>query len=136
MASLADFDFCSCAPLVLAGGSTRVGFAHVVFPFVLKHFRPHFFAFLESLPGASVGAGGELHVSPQMATRLVFGSCRLGPTNADGAWRLFASTPTAEFIIKFFNAAGERPVFDVAQLSGINAAGQARILDLIYDRDR
>jgi hypothetical protein len=30
MASLADTDFFACAPLVLADGSTRVGFACVV----------------------------------------------------------------------------------------------------------
>jgi hypothetical protein len=99
----------------------------------LKQIRPHFFDFLKSLPGASAGAGGALHLSPQMAARLAFGSCRLGSTIADGAWLPFASTPTADFVIKFFKAASERPVFDAVQLSGIDAAGQARIFDLVYD---
>jgi hypothetical protein len=72
-------------------------------------------------------------VSAQLITRLAIGSCRLGPTDADGAWPVFASTPTADFTIKFLKAAGERPAFDAAQLFGIDAASQARILDLVYD---
>jgi hypothetical protein len=132
MASLADTDFFTCAPLVLADGSTRVGFAHVEISAGLKQIRPHFFDFLGSLPGASAGAGGALHLSPQMAARFAFGSSRLGSTVADGAWLPFASTPTADFIIKFLKAASERSVFDAAQLSGIDAAGQARIFDLVY----
>jgi hypothetical protein len=41
--------------------------------------------------------------------------------------------PLRLFVIKFFKAASERPVFDAAQLSGIDATGQARIFDLVYD---
>jgi hypothetical protein len=72
-------------------------------------------------------------MSMQMAVRFAFASCRLGPAVADGAWFPFASTPTAAFLIKFLKAASERPVFDTAQLSVIDAASQARIFDLVFD---
>jgi hypothetical protein len=58
MASLAATDLCSCAPLVLADGTTGVGFAYVVLPVVLGQTRPYFFDFLQSFSGASAGAGG------------------------------------------------------------------------------
>jgi hypothetical protein len=41
--------------------------------------------------------------------------------------------PNSRVHHQVFQGAGERPVFDAAQLSGVDAAGQARILDLIYD---
>jgi hypothetical protein len=80
-----------------------------------------------------VGAGGALHVSAQLITRLAIGSCHLRPTDADGAWPVFASTLTADFIIKFLKAARERPAFVAVQVVVIDAASQARILDLVYD---
>jgi hypothetical protein len=133
MASLTDTDLFSCVPLVAADGLPGVELAYVKISVAVKLSRPDFFNFLGSLPGVSEGAGGALHLSMQMAVRFAFASCRLGPAVADGAWFPFASTPTAAFFIKFFKAASERPVFDAAQLSGIDAAGQARIFDLVFD---
>jgi hypothetical protein len=77
MASLVVTDLCSCAPLVLADGTTGVGFACAVLPAVLGQTPPHFFEFLGSFPGASAGAGGALHVSAQLITLLAIGLCRI-----------------------------------------------------------